>query len=259
MIFTEIFFLVLAFVLVTAIAVWRVYQVLEINPIESRWAFLNLLALLFLLILTEYVSYVVVLEWPMDIPFPQVLVLARASTLPGVAANHSVIDVMFLASAWVFVALGSRGKRLESMLREKHGIFAALTKGVFIGGVHEGLWYATWLLVYPFSPMMLPPHVASTWLILSPVILVIYSKLHGFGKKEMIYILAMIGMYALWASVGFPVTLQFWGATQFFSSVYVNALEVGSWLYACVLWIAFAIRCLRGRVQKSRKLEALRM
>lgn len=228
------------------------------NPLHSRWAFLNFGSILFLVIITIFVSYVVPLEWP-HIPFPDSLVLARASTIPGRASNHSLIEIMFVSTMWIIIALEGRGKSLENLLLGKQGFFSLFVKGVFAGAVHEGLWYATFVLVYPFSWLMFPPHIASTWLILSPIISATYVYFHGFHRKEAVLILSTIGMYVLWGAIGFPITLMFDGATKYFSSLYVNGLEVGSWAFVLGLWIVLLSRFQQHRGQRQRKSATLPM
>jgi len=231
------------------------------NPLSSRWAFLNFGALMFLIIITIFVSYVVPLEWP-HIPFPDSLVLARASTIPGRASNHSLIEIMFVSTMWAIIALKARGKSLKTLMLEKQGFFSLFVIGVFAGAVHEGLWYVTWIIVYPFSWLMFPPHIASTWLILSPVIGIIYWKLNGFGKKEVCFIGLTICMYVVWGSIGMPVTLQFNGATIYFASVWVNSIECLSWAIVLGLWLILNLfsrnqQCPEPTLRKSTALPKL--
>lgn len=216
------------------------------NLLETRWTFLNFFALLGVLLESMWIGYVTLIEWPYNIPFWKAVILARASLYPvAYARDHAIIQIGLVLVIWSIVALEGRGKPLETLLRGKYGFFYCTVCGLFVACIHEIAWYIVDTIVYGFSYLMLPPFNGSHYLDLSIVILPIYFWMNGFRKRDLYFIGFVAIVYILWASIGFPITLNAYGETVWYNSLFVNGVEDLSWISVDIAYLIVGLRHIR--------------
>jgi hypothetical protein len=92
--------------------------------------------------------------------------------------------------------------------------------------LHEGTW---WIVDAAFGMMPNPLWLLMGWLFAPCVItLIFYVRLVGIPTRGML--LTVAAVYAFWAAIGFPVTVN-WvpGGTVWYYNPWVNLLENASW------------------------------
>lgn len=110
-----------------------------------------------------------------------------------------------------------------------------------VGGIwfaiawHETLWWVTdiaWILL---NHVTWNPLLFFGWIEMAAA--VTYFAWYVVGAPwPRRYMAAMAGYYLVWFAAGFPVTINFY-VTQWYFSPWVNAIELGSWLFAIVAYM----------------------
>lgn len=203
---------------------------------RELWLLFNSLALVSFIYAVIRISYLVIINWRHDSILNSIL-LSRTLVTSESYGNHSIILLSVIFTIGIILVLEPRGKRLFTA---KLGMLSRIIKGLQIAAVHETEFYLVYVLVYGYTPAIIPhfyslTNVTSLWLLAGPVLIIAYVLY--FGKKGLLflglYAFGMLLMYIAWVLVGFPITISFGGATQWFWNLQVNGLEILSWVYAC--------------------------
>lgn len=156
----------------------------------------------------------------------------RAVSIVGKSGNHALIDLLLVCTATWFVF---KAKPREAFESRKLGVTGLVLVALLPASYHELQWYVTYVLTYGFQWGIIA--FTNGWLYLSVAILIGYWYYHGFHLKELALFLVTVGMYIVWYSIGFPITLSFaGGATRYFLSPIVNGIEIASWYFVYLMW-----------------------
>jgi hypothetical protein len=223
---------------------------------ENRWHFLNFVAFLGLNLGTLAILLALYIEWPFRLPLLEQFLLARSSVIPNNVGNHSTIFLFVLATTWGIVALEIRQRGFKALLLEEEGMFRTLLLCLLIPAVHESEWLIVFTLRYGFTSLIITRIsggvVYSQWFASSILIFIAFLIFYGRKIKERKFAarfaLSLVPMYAAWYAIGFPITINFNGVIYpAFLNLRVNGIEIGSWLYACVIFAILFVRYIGSR------------
>lgn len=148
-------------------------------------------------------------------------VFSPKSFVLGPGNHHALIMLTF---GFAFLGLIGSWRPSQMVIRP---FFAMLALYMAVE-LYESEWYFTYIIVHllrsdPFQ-----------WSWLSGTILIIpimfwYTIAFGFPWK---FGLFMVPMFAIWGITGFAITWDFPGATVWYNSLGVNALEIGTHIYS---------------------------
>lgn len=151
----------------------------------------------------------------------------------SILGNHCliVLSVVFAYFAYVYALRFTLG--LLSLLKAAVAIF-------FMIGIHEALWYASYLASWVEGNQSSAGNLAtilwltarSTFFILIPLIMFVYQSLMGFSRRDGIFFGITALFFLTWVAIGFPVSSNLNSPTQYFYSIPVNLIELLSWLAA---------------------------
>jgi hypothetical protein len=164
--------------------------------------------------------------------------------------GHRILLVTALASSYFFV------NRVLGV-----GKVVALLGTMFLFATHETFWWITDVAYYFLNRVVVSP----LWFLGTFEVSFAYFYIVWWRASLPLprrFVLIMIGYYAAWFAVGFPVTVNYqylvsgafglMGATPFFNVLWVSGVEYASWGVAIV---AYWVTMLKRSRTMSKKLD----
>lgn len=155
----------------------------------------------------------------------------------GDYSNHHFINLAAESAACFFIAFWFAKQLNQSVF--KQGIIATYG-AVLIWSIHEGLWwivyYGMWLGYNPYSL-----NIFSGLGELVTLGLLVFTPLIGLYQPRKFFIL-MCAFYVCWVAVGFPITESYKGSTQWYGTLWGDAWETGSWIFAVIAFCKFEMK-----------------
>jgi hypothetical protein len=194
------------------------------------------------------------------------LFCARANDLPGGAHLVSYIGVPLFGLVVTYKFARRHPLTMNTFIGDP---FQGLAASVFLGGVHELIWIVFYYSAYwPYLNWSLAPEVVRDVSFVSMTVLLVVTFWKMPTRKIPLRIfkwpVVLFAAYcAAWFIVPpllggpvFPITTinnpQFgvgaFQETPWFSLMWVNAVEVGSWL---LLWVGFVVQVARYKIEPA--------
>lgn len=201
------------------------------------WANVNLGFLCYLIILTGFSLFQILTQFHSTGNLIETLVLSRTSLVPGeTKPDHTIILVFILVEVWSFLMVATRAEGFQEIMMIKDGFFRVLVLSSYPIAICELLFVLFWTGDHGLSLELL------TTLLIPIIILPLYQKTIGFGKREIVLLGMLLAFYFAWAILnGFQVSESPSGPSNL-ASISINSLEVGSWGLSLFTWLGITVR-----------------
>lgn len=167
--------------------------------------------------------------------------------------EHHVLDFLgIIISFFVLCVIFYKYPNIK--VKKIFGVMAFFTNYTLIG-LHESAWY----IDYYISGILYSYYVNPLWIVESrlPFYLIIIGAYLFFAKKGWIpyptkTIAVIIVYFSFWTLIGFPITIDYFGHTVWYSNLSVNILEIYSWLIPIFVFLVEQSKYLTKMVNKSK-------
>lgn len=145
-------------------------------------------------------------------------------------------------------------KNPNPKIKRIFALFAFFTNYTLVG-LHESAWY----IGYYISSLIYGYYVNPLWIIDSrlPFYIILIISYLLFARKGLVVfpkrtLVLLTIFYMFWISIGFPVTIDYYGHTLFYSNIDVNLIEQVSWFIPIFAFLVESYRYLTLMVNKSK-------
>lgn len=140
------------------------------------------------------------------------------------AYTHHLTDLMCFGIGYTYL-----------MIKLRNAIYPALFVGYVIA-VSEYSWWFSYIIAHWENIFVYAQweriYFSNQLTVIYAILIITYVVIKGFDKRDLLWIVYLWVYFAIWIYIGFPITYDFNGPTQYLYSLNVNLIEVGHWIYS---------------------------
>ena len=158
------------------------------------------------------------------------------------SGDHHMIDMLgIIGSLFILAIIFYKNPKTKTL----YGVFAFFTNFTMIG-LHELGWYIS----YDINVLIQHNPFNVLWILYSyfDVYVIVIAAYVFFALKFKVFvipyrtIIILSIFYAFWVSIGFPVSIGYYGHTIYYYNIDVNIIEIISWLVPIFAFLVEQIR-----------------